>query len=39
MSDSAGSCQAGQVATVKQTDGKGTLTLTSYGMSEKQIDH
>ncbi|XP_061164536.1 uncharacterized protein LOC133173571 [Saccostrea echinata] len=31
MSDSAGSCEMGQSPTVKQSDGSGTLTLTSYG--------
>nr|XP_022322382.1 uncharacterized protein LOC111123938 isoform X5 [Crassostrea virginica] len=30
MSDSAGSCQAGQPSNVKQADGSGTLTMTSY---------
>lgn len=31
ISDSAGSCEAGQTATVKASDGSGLLTLTSTG--------
>lgn len=37
MSDSAGSCQAGQPSNVKQADGSGTLTMTSYGMKSTNL--
>lgn len=33
ISDSAGSCEAGQTATVKASDGSGLLTLSSVGKS------
>ena len=33
ISDSAGSCEAGQTATVKASDGSGLLTLSSVGES------